>query len=199
MPDITVTVQQLVMIIGGIAALLTSISIIWKHINKVKRNLDDRLESVIKEVVIESNQRQDERTTLMLQNLKDMMTTELRVIETKIVAYANEYTKNREEELSMIQLLKDGLIEAYKNDIRTIYYTLRDTGEITDANKAYIDKIFPKYIAIGGNSDIQAKYEEISRVYERRTQEKYDETFKKTRKKKVVEKVETLEVKENEQ
>ena len=199
MPDITVTVQQLVMIIGGIGALLTSISIIWKHINKVKRNLDDRLESVIKEVVIESNQRQDERTTLMLQNLKDMMTTELRVIETKLVAYANEYTKNREEELSMIQLLKDGLIEAYKNDIRTIYYTLRDTGEITDANKAYIDKIFPKYIAIGGNSDIQAKYEEISRVYERRTQEKYDETFKKTRKKKVVEKVETLEVKENEQ
>lgn len=199
MPEITVTVQQIVMIVVGIATIITSLSVIWKHINKVKKNLDERLEKVIKEVVLDSNQRQDERTQLMLQNLKDMFSTELKVIETKLVAYANEHAKDKQEEWSIIQLLKEGLIEAYKNDIRTIYYKLRDTGEITDADKAYIDKIFPKYVAIGGNSDITAKYEEISRVYERRTQEKYDETFKKTRKTKVSKKVEESELKENEQ
>jgi len=177
MPEITVTVQQIVMIVVGIATIITSLSVIWKHINKVKKNLDDRLEKVIKEVVLDSNKRQDERTQLMLQNLKDMFSTEMKVIETKVVAYADQYAKDKQEEWSMIQLLKEGLIEAYKNDIRTIYYKLRDTGEIADADKAYIDKIFSKYVAIGGNSDIQAKYEEISRVYERRTQEKYDETF----------------------
>lgn len=200
MPDITVTVEQLVIIVIGIASLLTSISVIWKHINKVKKTLDDKLESVIKEVVSESNIRQDERTKLMLENLKDMFTSETKSIEKKMIAYAEEYNKNRKEELHIIELLKEGLLEAYKNDIRSIYYKLRDTGEITDADKSYIDKIFPKYAALGGNSDIHAKYEEICKVYQRRTQEKYDEAFekiKKTRKPKKAVETPNLESNEN--
>jgi hypothetical protein len=200
MTDITVTVEQLAMVVIGVASLLTSISVIWKHINKVKKTLDDRLESVIKEVVSENNTRQDERTKLMLENLKDMFTSETKSIEKRMMSYTEEYNKNRIEELHIIGLLKEGLLEAYKNDIRSVYYRLRDTGEISDADKSYIDKIFPKYAALGGNSDIHAKYEEICRVYERRTQEKYDEAFKNIKKTKNVKsqsEKQTLELNEN--
>lgn len=113
-----------------------------------------------------------------------MFKLETKNIEKKLNQINKEHQENQKEEWASIQLLKEGLIEAYKNDIRTVYYRLRDTGEISDADKAYVDKIFPKYVAIGGNSDIQAKYEELSRVYERRTQEKFDERFEKTKRKK---------------
>lgn len=189
--DLTVTVNQIVAGFVAVATLLTSITIIWRHINKLKRSFDDKLEKAIKEVVTGSNNRQDERTALMLENLKTLFTSEIRQIENKIMQYAESYNKDKQEEQAMINLLKESLIEAYKNDIRTVYYKLRDTGEILDADKSYVDKIFPKYIAIGGNSDISAKYEEICRVYERRTQEKYDEAFekKKTRKRATSKKV----------
>lgn len=179
--DISLDVTQITSAIVGIAALLTSITALWKRIDKVKAGFDDKLEKAIRQVVLESNQRQDERTAIMLDNLKTMFKMETKAIEKQLADLKKEFDKNQKEEWAVIQLLKDSLIEAYKNDIRTVYYQLRDTGEISDADKAYIDKIFPKYVAIGGNSDIRAKYEEISRVYERRTQDKYDEKFKKSK------------------
>jgi len=174
-------VNQIVTGLVMIATFLTSVAVIWKHLDKIKKTLDLKMEKTIKEIVQDSNIRQDERTSLMLENLKLIFTSEVRGIESRITDYAEKYNKDKEEERAMLQLLKDSLIEAYKNDIRIIYYKLRDTGEISDTDKSYADKIFPKYIAIGGNSDIQAKYEELCRVYERRTQEKYDETFEKTK------------------
>ena len=182
--DFSVTVEQITAAIVAVAALMTSITALWKRIDKVKAGFDDKLENAIKQVVLESNQRQDERTAIMLENLKSMFKLETKNIEKRLNEFSTEYQQNQKEEWASIQLLKEGLIEAYKNDIRTVYYRLRDTGEISDADKAYVDKIFPKYVAIGGNSDIQAKYEELSRVYERRTQEKFDERFEKTKRKK---------------
>jgi len=182
--DFSVTVEQITAAIVAFAALFSSITTLWKRINKVKASFDDKLEKAIRQVVLESNQRQDERTAIMLENLKTMFKLETKNIEKRLNALNEEYKNSQKEEWASIQLLKEALIEAYKNDVRTVYYKLRDTGEITDSDKAYIDKIFPKYVAIGGNSDIQAKYEEISRVYERRTQEKFDERFEKTKNKK---------------
>jgi hypothetical protein len=191
MENITITISQVIMIVTSIATLLASLAIIFKYINKVKKTFEERLEKAIEKVVLDSNKRQDERTYLLLQGLKESISLEIKNVQEKIIEYSKQYTQDKNENWSIIQLLKEGLIEAYKNDIRTIYYKLRDTGEITDADKSYIDKIFPKYSAIGGNSDIQAKYEEISRVYERRTQEKYDEAFKKTKKTKKEIKIDT--------
>lgn len=182
--DISVTIEQITAGIVAIAALLTSIAALWKRIDRVKKGFDDKLENAIKQVVLESNQRQDERTAIMLENLKAMFKLETKNIEKRLNDFNKDYQQNQKEEWSVIELLKESLIEAYKNDIRTVYHQLRDTGQISDADKAYVDKIFPKYVAIGGNSDIQAKYEELSRVYERRTQEKFDERFEKTKRKK---------------
>lgn len=199
MQDFTVTVNHIIAGFVGVATLLTSVTVIWRHINKIKGSFEDKLERAIKEVVAGSNDRQDERTALMLENLKILFTTEIRQIEKKLTDYADKYNRDKQEEWAVINLLKESLIEAYKNDIRTVYYKLRDTGEISDADKSYIDKIFPKYVAIGGNSDVKAKYEEIVRVYERRTHEQYDEKFKetKTRKKRVTKNKEVNELDEN--
>jgi len=182
--NIQLDVMQITSVIVAITTLLASITALWKRIEKVKAVLDEKLEKAVRQVVLESNQRQDERTAIMLENLKTLFKLETKNIERQLNDLKRQIDKDRKEELNVLQLLKDGLIEAYKNDIRGVYYRLRDTGQINDSDKAYIDKIFPKYVAIGGNSDIQAKYEEICRVYERRTQEKYDETFEKTKTKK---------------
>ena len=179
--DITITLQQIVLTVVGVASFLTAVGIIWNHFNKLKYTLEEKLEKAIEQVVLESNKRQDERTEILLKNLKDNISLEMQCLQDSITLYATQYNKDKKEEWAIIHLLKEGLIETYKNDIRTIYYMLRDTGEISDADKSYIDKIFPKYVAVGGNSDIKAKYDEICRVYERRTHEAYDEAFSKNK------------------
>lgn len=181
MNEFVVTVEQIVWFVSIIAALLTSLAVIFKHINKAKKKVEERMDAAIEKIIIERDKAQDEKTKLLLVNLKESISLNIKSLENSLNAYTDQYAKDKREEWSMIQLLKESLVEAYKNDIRTIYYKLRDTGEITDYDKAYIDKIFPKYIAIGGNSDIRAKYEEICRVYERRTHEAYDEAYEKNK------------------
>lgn len=198
MNEFVVTVEQIVWFVSIIAALLTSLAVIFKYINKAKKTVEERMDAAIEKIIIERDKAQDEKTRLLLVNLKESISLDIKFLENSLKAYTDQYAKDKREELSMIQLLKESLVEAYKNDIRTIYYKLRDTGEITDYDKAYIDKIFPKYIAIGGNSDIRAKYEEICRVYERRTHEAYDEAYEKNKgkSKKIAKKVVKEEVKE---
>jgi len=198
MNEFVVTVEQIVWFVSILAAFLTSLTVIFKYINKAKKTVEERAYVAIDKVVADRDKMQDEKTSVLLTSLKESISLDIKRIENSLKAYTDQYTKDKREEWAVIQLLKDSLIEAYKNDIRTIYYNLRDTGEITDHDKAYIDKIFPKYIAIGGNSDIRAKYEEICRVYERRTHEAYDEAYEKSKgkKKKTTKKVVKEEVKE---
>lgn len=175
--SITITLEQIVLIVVGLASFLTAVGVIWNHFRKVKITLEKKLEKAIETIVVDSDKRQDERTELLLKNLRDNLSLEIHGLLSSFTAYTEQYAADKKEEWAIIQLLREGLIESYKKDIRGVYYQLRATGEILDYDKAYIDKIFPKYVAIGGNSDIAAKYEEICRVFERRTQEAYDEAF----------------------
>lgn len=197
MNEFVVTVEQIVWFVSILAAFLTSLAVIFKYINKAKKTVEERAYVAIDKVVADRDKMQDEKTRVLLTSLKESISLDIKCLENSLKAYTDQYTNDKREEWAVIQLLKESLIEAYKNDIRTIYYKLRDTGEITDYDKAYIDKIFPKYIAIGGNSDIRAKYEEICRVYERRTHEAYDEVYEnnKGKSKKTVKKAVKEEVK----
>lgn len=197
MNEFVVTVEQIVWFVSILAAFLTSLAVIFKYINKAKKTVEERAYVAIDKVVADRDKMQDEKTRVLLTSLKESISLDIKCLENSLNAYTDQYTNDKREEWAVIQLLKESLIEAYKNDIRTIYYKLRDTGEITDYDKAYIDKIFPKYIAIGGNSDIRAKYEEICRVYERRTHEAYDEVYEnnKGKSKKTVKKAVKEEVK----
>lgn len=198
MNEFVVTVEQIVWFVSILAAFLTSLAVIFKYISKAKKTVEERAYAAIDKAVADRDKMQDEKTRVLLTSLKESISLDIKCLENSLKAYTDQYTKDKHEEWAVIQLLKESLIEAYKNDIRKIYYKLRDTGEITDYDKAYIDKIFPKYTAIGGNSDIRAKYEEICRVYERRTHEAYDEAYEKNKgkKKKTAKKVVQEEVKE---
>lgn len=198
MNEFVVTVEQIVWFVSILAAFLTSLAVIFKYINKAKKTVEERAYVAIDKVVADRDKMQDEKTRVLLTSLKESISLDIKCLENSLKAYTDQYTNDKREEWAVIQLLKESLIEAYKNDIRKIYYKLRDTGEITDYDKAYIDKIFPKYTAIGGNSDIRAKYEEICRVYERRTHEAYDEAYEKNKgkSKKTVKKAVKEEVKE---
>lgn len=89
--------------------------------------------------------------------------------------HSQEIRQAKEDEQSKV--VKASLIAIYKQEIRDIYYTLRDVGTISDQDKEYIDRIYPLYYALGGNSDITQKIGEIQRVIERRTQEAFDKAL----------------------
>lgn len=193
---VTLTVEALVGIIIAFAALLTAIGVISKNAKDIKNSFKNSIKEIVKEELEVNNVIQDEKLDIKLKHMAESNTREIEVLKEsftcsnkqlgeKIDIIVDKEENFRREQLATNGLLKEALIEAYKHDIRDIYYRLRNTGDITDAEKSYIDKIFPKYKAIGGNSDIEAKYGEICRVYERRTQEQFDlaRDKKKTQKK----------------
>lgn len=193
---VTFTIEALAGIIIGFAALLTAIGVISKNAKDMKESFKRNIKDIVKEELAENNVIQDNKLDLKLKHISESNSREIEVLKEsfecghrqlseKIDKIVTKEEAFQQEQLSTNGLLKDALIEAYKHDIRDIYYRLRNTGDITDAEKSYIDKIFPKYKAIGGNSDIEAKYGEICRVYERRTQEQFDlaRDKKKTQKK----------------
>ena len=58
------------------------------------------------------------------------------------------------------------MLEAHKQ--------MRKQGFITDQDMAYVDKVYPHYKEIGGNSDISAKVAEMHRIYDLAVVEQMD-------------------------
>ena len=183
--EVTFTINQVIGFIIGLAGLLTAWGIIWAYITKAKSKVNDRFREMIREELTENNTRQEERIAVKLEEIKTSLSFDIRQVEKKLADYEKVDTKEKKELSVAVSILKDGLIEAYKKDFRDIYYKLRITGNIEDSEKAYLDKLFPKYVALGGNSDVKAKYEEICNVYQKRTQAKYDEVYNEGKKKRL--------------
>lgn len=185
----------LILVVGGIASLITSITVIANFTKKIKNSLVTTVEDIVKVKLEENNKHQSEKLELILQNLDDKNSYTIQDISKKLDLIIKQTVSDKESSTEEIKLLKQSLMEVYKQEIRVIYYSLRETGFISDHDKAYVDKVMPLYRAIGGNSDIEAKYAEMVSVSQRRTQEKYDELFKLNKIKKIANKVKEKEAK----
>jgi len=169
---------QVVILILGLGALAGAITAIWALISNIKKSFKSVIVEVLDKKLREHNEYINNKLALQREDSEKRLNVGLLNIENKIDLMSDNYKKDAEKNNAAHELIQDALIESYKQDIRRIYYKLRETGELTDHDKAYVDKIFPLYKAIGGNSDIQAKYTEMCEVYGRRTQEKFDELYK---------------------
>jgi len=174
-----VTLNVFIAIIGLIVTIFTGIIIIWQLTDKIKKSTKNISKDVANEQIEEYDKLSRERLTQSIEMIEHKIDTKIDSLKESIASYIKEQKKLNNNSIENIQLLKASLIEAYKYDIRKVYYKLRETGEITDANKAYIDKIFPMYRSLGGNSDIEAKYKAMCEVYEKQTQEAFDEARRK--------------------
>lgn len=183
----TVEIDILLVAMLMLGGLATAVLSIWALLTKVKVSFKDSVSDIVSAAVRESIMQSEGRTQQLIE------ASEKRQIEFNM-AIKKDMEENREQDKrntdklnATIGLTQHALIEAYKQDFRDVYYKLRETGEISDHDKAYIDKIFPYYKDMGGNSDIAAKYAEICRVVERRTQEAFDEARKQKKRKRKIE------------
>lgn len=178
------TLGDVIWVVSGIAALLTAILVIWNFSNKLKTSIETVTRRTVKEELALNDTAVDYRIKCSSEATQKILASEIQNLDRKIDLFLQNQKEVNSLELDSIKLLKESLIEAYKQDMRTIYYRLRDTGEISDHDKSYVDKLFPKYIALGGNSDIEAKYTEMCRVYETITQENFEKARAKAKRKK---------------
>lgn len=168
------TLETIIAVVTIIASFLGSVLVIWAFTTKIKNALQDSVKVIVSDMLTNNNAIIDTKIQAAFEKAKIEINAGIDSVSCKLDTHSKEQAQSDILTKESIKLLKESLIEAYKQDIRAIYYKLRESGEIEDHDKAYVDKVFPKYIALGGNSDIEAKYAEMCRVYEKITQENFD-------------------------
>lgn len=170
-----VSLGMLIAVIGVIVTVFTGILITWQLTDKIKKSTREISKDVADKQIKEYDKLSQERFANSFKFIEQSIDNKIDSLKESIDLYIKEQRDTNISDVNSIKLLKASLIEAYKHDIRKVYYKLRETGEIDDHEKAYIDKIYPMYKALGGNSDIEAKYKAMCEVYEKCTQEAFDE------------------------
>lgn len=167
------TLPDIAWLVGGIAGILASIGVIWTFFNRLKATLEKTITATVTSLLESREATQEKQIKFALEASQQLILKDIKALETRVLDYVERQEELNTRDYKAIKLLKESLIEAYKKNIRDIYYKLRETGVVTDMDKGYVDRIFPKYQALGGNSDIAAKYDEMCRVYQSTTQEAY--------------------------
>lgn len=175
------TANHLTTLIISIAALVGAIMTIWAFYEKLKHKVSDKLIETVNEVLEKNNKVQERQFQLLIDMVERNLENNLTKIKEELNAFKQHQQNLNLEQTTIIDYLKNSILEQFKQDVRDVYYNLRDTGIITDRDKSYIDKMYSYYTLLGGNSDVHAKVKEISEVYSRRTHEAYDEKAKKTK------------------
>lgn len=170
----TITIGDLAVALGFVAGVISSILVIWAFSEKLKSKRDSGVEEIIEKALDKYDKNVDRRIEQADNAVHREITKDIQNLTTKLDNFIKKHEKESQEDKASHGLYKESLIEIYKKNIRDVYYRLRATGIITDKDKAYIDKIYPRYRALGGNSDIEAKYAEMCSVHEKTTQEAYD-------------------------
>lgn len=173
--------QDIVFLIVEVGALLAAITIIWNFSNRIEKSLDKKID----EKVVTKIKENDEKVAKDIEHAIDKsnisLIGEIKLLNQRFESHYEQQDKLHESERKRVSLLTHSVLEAYKRSIRDVYYRLRQTGEISDVDMSYVDKIYPKYVDMGGNSDIRAKYEEMKGVYSQLTQERYEKAREKAR------------------
>lgn len=170
--------DQLINLILVIASVITALTVIVHFIKKSNDTVSVRIRTEAKEVATQEVLMERALREQNLSKLEERLSNRFNSLEDKLDKLIEHNVQQTEQQDRTNYLLQQGHIETWKNDIRTVYYNLRDSGSISDAEKSYVDKIYHLYKEMGGNSDIDAKYNEMVSVYKKRLSEVYDEAYK---------------------
>lgn len=162
--------------VGGIASAVIAI---WKLIERANKKLLDKIDKQIENTLLKNNAIQEREFKLMLDvvNMEQMLRMD--ALKADLIDFREDQEDYNNRTGEIIELQKAAILETFKQDIRGIYFKLRDTGIMSDKDKSYADKIYHYYHALGGNSDIHAKMDEMNKVYSSKTFEAVEEAKKK--------------------
>jgi hypothetical protein len=157
-----------ILIIGSLASAILAI---WKLTEKTNNKLLNKINTQIEESLLRNNAIQEKEVKLLLDVVSMEFLLKLETVKDEIEQLRVEQKAHNEKVNKVTTAQTHALLEAFKNDIRNIYFTLRETGRLDDVDKSYVDKIYHYYKELGGNSDIHAKVGELNRIYESQTLE----------------------------
>ncbi len=171
--------DQTVVFIIQFGMLATAVLAIWALQSRFNRSFEEKIKKTVDPMIKKS-----EDNMIKLMEEKDSSSNkdvlhELKALSARFEEYAAKQNKYNEIDVKRFRILEQGLVEAYKKQIRNVYYSARDNGVIRDSEMAYIQKIYPYYKAMGGNSDVKAKVDELNKVYSEVLQEKFKEAREK--------------------
>jgi len=169
----------IVVVASAIVVILTAVTLMWDFTHRVSKAFDEKTRKIMREEFKENNVIQNKSFDLRLEHQNKMLLKDINTLDSRINNYVIEQNKESCQRNAIDALTAHALIESYKRDIKKIYFKLRETGYITDIDKSYIDKIYPLYKDLGGNSDMHQKVGEINDVYSTVIHEAYENKRKK--------------------
>lgn len=174
--EIGVALVASVLAIGTVAGAILST---WTLTARVNRKLEMKIDKQIDEKFEKKQKEIEKEMRHEIEKLGKDLLNEIKAIDLKISNHFKMQAELHRTAEQEVELLKSSVLEAYKRSIRDVYYRLRQTGEISDVDMSYVDSIYPKYKALGGNSDIHAKYDEMRDVYSELTRQRFAEAREK--------------------
>lgn len=165
------TVGNILIAVVAIGALAAAILQTWNLTDKADNKLLNKINTQIEESLLRNNAIQEKEVKLLLDVLSMEFLLKLETVKDEIEQLKVEQKAHNKKVDKVTTAQTNALLEAFKNDIRNIYFTLRETGRLDDVDKSYVDKIYHYYKELGGNSDIHAKVGEMNRIYESQTLE----------------------------
>lgn len=169
----------ILIVAGAIITIVGAIMAIWGLTEKSKGKLETKISTLIKSALLENNLIQERETKLLLDSISAEQMLRIEMIREDMIGYVNNLEETNTKIQDCLDKQKAAIIEAFKQDIRAVYFKLRATGELDDIDKSYVDKIYHYYSILGGNSDIHAKMEEMNKVYSKKTFEAVEKKSKK--------------------
>lgn len=168
----------LIIAIGSIASAILAV---WTLLERFGKKFSKAIDEKIDKALTKNNQIQEKQMKLLIEVAINEQSNKISSFSKDFNRFKKSQTKINQKQLELSNHQRDAILEMFKQDIRDIYYGLRNTGSIDDRDKSYMDKIYNYYALLGGNSDIHAKVKELNEVYSRRTHESYDEKAEKNK------------------
>lgn len=131
--------DQIINLILVVASVITALTVIVHFIKKSNDTVSVRIRTEAKEVATQEVLMERALREQNLSKLEERLSDRFNSLEDKLDKLIEHNIQQTEQQDRTNYLLQQGHIETWKNDIRTVYYNLRDSGSISDAEKYYVE------------------------------------------------------------
>ena len=173
MDPLTIIITAVIVLAG----FLSSILVIWNFIEKAKKSFTHVVNEHIDKALDKNNSNQETlvRTLIEASEVKQQTLIEssrkeqlayLEGLKEAATIQKNIQDKRDSETDHLFKAIIALHMEQIKKHIREAHAKMRKEGLISDYDMAYIDKIYPHYRELGGNSDISGRVSEMHRIHD---------------------------------
>lgn len=163
--------NQTALLILELGGLAVAIAAIWVLLSRFNSKLDEKIGAVVEPKIEKSEEHMIQMMEEKDKTSNASIISSLNELNRKFDAHAERQNMYNKKDIETFRIVKESLIESYKYHIRQVYWRLRNTGIISEEDMSHVQKIYPKYVELGGNSDIEAKYKEMQSLWAEQTKE----------------------------